>query len=75
MGHASSPTTSRGTPARTTTLPHIIHERFCCNRRFAAATSLRRTGSPFAPSTYCWGLASARWSRTRLRDFATNRHK
>jgi len=24
----------------------IIHERFCCNRRFVAATSLRPAGSP-----------------------------
>ena len=38
-------------------LARIIHEHFCCNRGFAATTSLRRAGSPFAPSTYCWGLA------------------
>ena len=38
-------------------LARIIHEHFCCNRGFAATPSLRRAGSPFAPSTYCWGLA------------------
>jgi hypothetical protein len=31
----------------------IIHERFCCNRRSAAATSLRPAGSPLGPSPYC----------------------
>ena len=35
------------------TLARIIHEHFCFNRGFAATTSLRRAGSPFAPSTYC----------------------
>jgi len=30
----------------------IIHERFCCNRRFAAATSLRPAESPLGPSPY-----------------------
>ena len=30
-----------------------IHERFCRNRGFAAATSLRSAGSPLGPSTYC----------------------
>ena len=34
-------------------LARIIHEHFCFNRGFAATTSLRRAGSPFAPSTYC----------------------
>src|SRR5688572_8659021 len=34
-------------------LARITHERFCYNRGFAAATSLRRAGSPLAPSTYC----------------------
>ena len=62
------------------TLARIIHERFCCNRRFAAATSLRRAGSPLAPSTYCSstprGLAAPHAPlATRLRDFATNRHE
>ncbi|MEK7352646.1 MAG: hypothetical protein AAB177_17365, partial [Nitrospirota bacterium] len=61
-------------------LARIIHEHFCCNRGFAAATSLRRAGSPLGPSTYCTstrrGLAAphARLA-TRLRDFATNRHE
>ena len=61
-------------------LARIIHEHFCCNREFAAATSLWRAGSPKAPSTYCAntprGLATphARLA-TRLRDFATNRHE
>jgi hypothetical protein len=27
----------------------IIHERFCCNHGFAAATRLRLAGSPLAP--------------------------
>jgi len=31
----------------------FIKQRFCCNRGFAVATSLRRTGLPLAPSTYC----------------------
>jgi len=35
----------------------IIHERFCCNRRSAATTSLRPAGSPLGPLPYCWGLA------------------
>ncbi len=34
-------------------LTHIIHERFCSNRRSAATTSLRPAGSPLRPSTYC----------------------
>ena len=61
-------------------LARIIHERFCYNRGLAAATSLRRTDSPLAPSTYCSstprGLAAphARLA-TRLHDFATNRHE
>jgi len=39
-------------------LARIIHEHFCCNRRFAAATSLRRAGSPLAPSTYCTSMGT-----------------
>jgi len=35
------------------TLTSIIHERFCCNRRFTAATGLRPAGSPLGSSTYC----------------------
>jgi len=66
--------------SRKRTLARIIHERFCCNRGFAAATSLRRAGSPLAPSTYCSstprGLAAPHTRlATRLRDFATNRHE
>jgi len=58
----------------------MIHERFCCNRGFAATTSLRQAGSPLAPSTYCSrtprGLTAPRAClATRLRDFATNRHE
>ena len=40
-----------------TGLARIIHDRFCCNRRSAATTSLRPAGSPLGPTTYCWGLA------------------
>ena len=32
-------------PKPTTILARIIHERFCCNRRSAATTSLRPAGS------------------------------
>ena len=58
----------------------IIHERFCCNRRSAATTSLRSAGSPFGPSTYCTStpqvLRAPRAAlATRLSDFATNRHE
>jgi len=58
----------------------IIHEHFCCNRGFAAATSLRQAGSPLVPSTYCSSTPRVRASphaclATRLRDFATNRHE
>ena len=45
-------------------LARIIHDHFCCNRGFAAATSLdavgtasRQAGSPLSRSTYCWGQA------------------
>ena len=34
-------------------LARIIHERFCCTRRSAVATSLWLAGSPLRPSTYC----------------------
>ena len=34
-------------------LARIIHERFCCNRRSAATTSLRPAGSPLGTTTYC----------------------
>jgi hypothetical protein len=58
----------------------IIHEQFCCNRRSAAATSLRSAGSPIVPSPYCTsthrGLRAPRADlATRLSDFATNRHE
>jgi cellulose synthase (UDP-forming) len=61
-------------------LARIIHEHFCCNRGFAATTSLRRAGSPFAPSAYCSSMPRALTAprtrlATRLRDFATNRHE
>ena len=46
-------------------LTRIIHERFCCNRGFAAATSLDavgtaswQAGSPLSRSTYCVKYAS-----------------
>jgi len=58
----------------------MIHERFCCNRRSAATTSLRPAGSLLGPSPYCTStpqiLRSPRAGlATRLSDFATNRHK
>jgi hypothetical protein len=58
----------------------IIHERFCCNRRSAAATSLRPTGSPLEPSPYCMSThrvltAPRAGLATRLSDFATKRHE
>ena len=61
-------------------LARIIHEHFCCNRRSAATTSLRPTGSPLGPSTYCTSTPQVfRAPRvglaTRLSDFATNRHE
>ena len=39
-------------------LTRTIHERFYCNREFAAATSLRRAGSPLATSIYWFKYAS-----------------
>jgi hypothetical protein len=62
------------------TLAHMIHERFCCNRRSAAATSLRPSGSPLGPSTYCTSTRRGRRApraglATRLSDFVTNRHE
>ena len=61
-------------------LARMIHERFCCNRRSPAATSLRPAGSPLGPSTYCTstyrGLRAPRAGpATRLSDFAMNRHE
>jgi len=62
------------------TLTRIIHERFCCNRRSAAATGLRPAGSPLRPSPYCTSThrvlrAPRAGLATRLSDFATNRHE
>ena len=68
-------------------LARIIHERFCCNRGFAATTSLdavarrpgrraRRSVGQHTVSSMPPSLAAPRaclaW---RLRDFATNRHE
>jgi hypothetical protein len=62
-------------------LARIIHERFCCNRGFAAATSLdaagtasRQAGSPLSRSTYRFKYAflprgSARLSRVATAQF------
>ena len=63
---------------RLSQLARIIHEHFCCNRRSAAATSLRSAGSP--PRTidvlheYASGPPGSALA-TRLRDFATHRHE
>jgi len=56
-----------------------IHERFCCNRRSTATTSLRPAGSPLGPSPYCTSThrvltAPRAGLATRLSDFATNCH-
>jgi hypothetical protein len=61
-------------------LARSTHERFCCNRRSAAATSLGPAGSPLRPSMYCMRTHQAlRAPRTglamRLSDFTTNRHE
>jgi len=65
----------------------LAYERFCCNRKFASATSLdaagalsKQAGSLLSWSTYCVKYASLlatpcaclAW---RLHDFATNRHE
>jgi hypothetical protein len=57
----------------------MIHERFCCNRGFAAATSLPADGlAPrsvdilFKDASLTAPRARLAW---RLRDFATNRHE
>jgi hypothetical protein len=69
------------------TSTHTIHDRFCCNRGFTAATCLhtdfqcaggraRRSVGQHTVSSMPPSLAAPRarlaW---RLRDFATNRHK
>jgi len=54
-------------------LTRTIHERFYCNREFAAATSLRRAGSPLATSTYWFQVCLAPWGLrvpVSQRDFA-----
>ena len=68
-------------------LARIIHERFCCNRGFAAATSLdrvaRRPGRRARRLVDQHTVSSMPHSRTalraclawRLRDFATNHHE
>ena len=63
-------------------LTRIIHERFCCNRGFAAATSLpalwiadMRTGSPLSPSTYCFKYASVPRCSARPSRDATARFR
>ncbi len=58
----------------------IIHERFCCNRRSAATTSLQPAGSPLEPSPYCTSThrvltAPRAGLATRLSNFSTNRHE
>ncbi len=68
-------------------LARMIHERFCCNRGFAAATRLhaacaarrgrarRSVGQRTAESTLPSFAAPRTLLATRLRDFATNRHE
>jgi len=51
-------------------LTRIIHERFCCNRGFAIATSL----SAGVLAVQSLAATLARLS-TRLHDFATNRRE
>ena len=52
-------------------LARIIHERFCCNRRSAATTSLRPAGSPLGPLTVLHEYASGpHGSARRSRDAA-----
>ena len=82
--HIHSPTHSGKLRLRSTTLKRcwarIIHERFCCNHRSAATTSLRPAGSPLESSPYSMSkhrvLRSSRAGlATRLSDFATNLHE
>ena len=63
-------------------LTRIIHERFCCNRGFAAATSLdavgtasKQAGSPLGWSTYCFEYASLPRVSARLSRLATARFR
>jgi hypothetical protein len=62
----------------TKALARNIHELFCCNRGFAAATSLDavglasgQAGSPFGRSTYCFKYASLPRGSARLSRVAT----
>src|SRR5712692_7048385 len=60
LAHETETAHSRRNPGGASTgaiLARITHERFCCNRRSAATTSLRPAGSPLGPSPYCWELA------------------
>ena len=64
------------------TLARMIHERFCCNRGFAAATSLdavgpasRQAGSPLGRSTYCFKYASLPRGSARLSRLTTARFR
>ncbi len=61
-------------------LPLIIHEHFCCNRGFAATTSLnavspasRQAGSPLGRLTYCFKYASLPHSSAHLSRLSTTR--
>ena len=60
----------------------IIHEHFCCNRVFAATTSLdavspasRQAGSPLGRSTYCFKYASLPHSSAHLSRLSTTRFR
>ncbi len=68
-------------------LAHIIHDRFYCNHRYAAATSLvagfphpsgqarRSVGRHTVSSMPSFRAAPRACLAWRLRDFATNRHE
>lgn len=56
-------------------LTRTIHERFDCNREFAATTSLRRAGSPLATSTYCFKYASLSQGSACLSRNATSQFR
>ncbi len=49
----------RRTTGRKPHLIRMIHDRFCCTRRFTAATGLRPVGSPPVASTYGFKYVSA----------------
>ena len=46
----------------------MIHEHFCCDRGFAAATGLRWACSTFAPSTYYRGMVPFILAHIPVRD-------